>query len=88
MELHTSFRVDESQRYYLRGLSVYPTRMKRFLEWVRLDYDPKSPVPVETHLNQKIGFEWATQRRLSLSFCLGKKNDDVVLVRVDFLQLF
>ena len=53
MELHTSFRVDKEQRYYLRGLSVYPTRMKRFLEWVRLDYDPRSPVPVETQLESE-----------------------------------
>lgn len=50
MELHVSFRVDADQNYFLRGLSVYPTRLKRFLEWVRLDYDPRSPVPVETQI--------------------------------------
>ena len=27
--------------------------MKRFLEWVRLDYDPRSPVPVETQLESE-----------------------------------
>lgn len=53
MELHASLRVDGNQKYFLRGLSIQPTRMKRFLEWGNLDYNSKSPVPVEMRLQSE-----------------------------------
>lgn len=49
-ELHLSVRVDEAQRYHARGLTIEPVRVRRFLERVRLDYDPRRPAPLETRL--------------------------------------
>ena len=50
-ELHVSVRVGKGQRYFARGLSLYPTRVKRFLERVDLRYDPRRPAPLETRLS-------------------------------------
>ncbi|MCB9675084.1 MAG: hypothetical protein H6737_08200 [Alphaproteobacteria bacterium] len=49
-ELHTSFVVDRSHHYAVRGLSIQPTVVKRFLERINLGYDPRRPAPLETQL--------------------------------------
>ena len=49
-EIHLSIAVDKNQRYTARGLSQYPTQVKRFLESVDLRYDPRRPAPLETRL--------------------------------------
>ena len=50
-ELHLSVTVDEKQRYTARGLSQYPTLVRRLLQRVDLRYDPRRPTPVETSLS-------------------------------------
>jgi len=50
-ELHFSVTVDDKQRYTARGLSQYPTLVKRLLQRVDLRYDPRRPTPVETSLS-------------------------------------
>ena len=50
MELHISAYVNANQEYFLRGLSQKSTLIKRMLESVRMDYDPRSPQPAETQL--------------------------------------
>lgn len=50
MEMHVSVAVDQKQRYWLRGLSLRPTMLRRFLERVDLRYDPRRPAPLETRL--------------------------------------
>jgi len=52
-ELHTSFLVDDEQRYAVRGLSVAPTLVKRTLEKIDLRYDPGRPAPLETELRME-----------------------------------
>lgn len=49
-ELHLSVVVDQNHRYAVRGLSVQPTVVKRFLERIDLRYDPRRPAPLETEL--------------------------------------
>ena len=49
-ELHISVAVDSKQRYAARGLSLYPTRILRFLEKIDLRYDPRRPAPLKTRL--------------------------------------
>jgi hypothetical protein len=50
-ELHLSVAVDAEQRYTARGLSLYPTRVRRFLEKIDLRYDPRRPTPLKTRLH-------------------------------------
>lgn len=52
-ELHTSFVVDDDHNYAVRGLSVQPTIVKRFMETVNLAYDPMRPAPLETDLKME-----------------------------------
>ena len=49
-EMHMSAAVDSQQRYKARGLTLAPTRVKRFLESVDLRYDARRPAPLETRL--------------------------------------
>lgn len=49
-ELHLSVTVSKDQQYTARGLSQYPTLVKRLLQRVDLRYDPRRPTPVETEL--------------------------------------
>lgn len=49
-ELHVSVAVDKEQRYRLRGLTLQPTWVRRFLETVDLRYDPRRAAPLETLL--------------------------------------
>ena len=65
-ELHVSFVVDERSRYAVRGLSVEPTLVRRFLERVDLRYDRRRPAPLETQL--------AMEDRV----LIGPKQDTVV----------
>ena len=51
MEMHLSVLVDEEQGYSARGLSLQPTRVKRFLEKINLRYDARRPAPLATKLN-------------------------------------
>jgi hypothetical protein len=51
MEMHVSVAVDEAQRYTARGLSLQPTRVRRFLEGINLRYDPRRPAPLATQLS-------------------------------------
>jgi hypothetical protein len=50
MEMHVSVAVDAEHRYFGRGLSLASTTVRRFLERVRLSYDPRRPAPLETRL--------------------------------------
>ena len=50
MELHLSVFVDNEQTYIVRGLSQGKSRLRRFLEWVKLHYDPRRPAPFEGEL--------------------------------------
>lgn len=50
-ELHASVAVDDKQRYKARGVTLAPTKVKRFLERVDLRYDPSRPAPLETRLH-------------------------------------
>lgn len=49
-ELHLSVAVDKSKNYTARGMSLYPTVVKRSLEKVDLRFDPARPAPLETPL--------------------------------------
>jgi hypothetical protein len=49
-EMHVSVVVDSEQKYKLRGLSLAPTRVRRFLEQIELRYDPRKPAPLQTTL--------------------------------------
>lgn len=51
MEMHVSVAVDEQQRYSARGLSLQPTRVRRFLERINLSYDARRPTPLQTRLS-------------------------------------
>lgn len=51
MELHVSFLVDRNQRYRMRGLTLQPTLVRRFLERIDLRYDARRPAPLETKLS-------------------------------------
>ena len=50
-EMHLSVAVDADNSYKARGLSLYPTRVKRSLEKLDLRYDPARPLPLETPLS-------------------------------------
>ncbi len=50
MEMHVSVAVDAKHRYFARGLSLASTTVRRFLERVNLNYDPRRPAPLETRL--------------------------------------
>jgi hypothetical protein len=49
-ELHLSVAVDNAKHYTARGMSLYPTVIKRSMEKVDLRYDPARPAPLETPL--------------------------------------
>ena len=51
MEMHVSVAVDAQQRYSARGLSLQPTRVRRFLERINLSYDAQRPTPLQTRLS-------------------------------------
>jgi len=49
-EMHVSVAVDDRQQYALRGLSLAPTKVRRFLERIELRYDARRPAPLQTTL--------------------------------------
>jgi hypothetical protein len=49
-EMHISVYVDRNQLYRVRGLTLQPTRVRRFLERIDLAYDARRPAPLETRL--------------------------------------
>jgi len=51
LELHASVLVNKKQEYRLRGLTLAPTVVRRFLESVDLSYDATRPAPLETRLS-------------------------------------
>ncbi|MEZ4318071.1 MAG: hypothetical protein R3F61_11225 [Myxococcota bacterium] len=71
-ELHTSFVVDRQHNYAVRGLSIQPTVVKRFLEKINLAYDARRPAPLETQL------------RMGDRIVMGTGND---VSEVEFLLL-
>jgi hypothetical protein len=52
-ELHLSFTKGRGDLYTVRGLSIAPTLVKRFLERIDLRYDPRRPAPLETPLHME-----------------------------------
>lgn len=52
-ELHASFVRAFDGAYTVRGLSQQPIKLKRALESVELNYEPTSPVPLETDLRME-----------------------------------
>lgn len=50
-EMHVSVAMDREQRYRARGLTLQPTKVRRFLERIDLRYDPARPAPLETRLS-------------------------------------
>jgi hypothetical protein len=52
-ELHASFVVDGDANYGVRGLSIRPLIVKRFLEKIDLSYDAQRPAPFETDLRME-----------------------------------
>lgn len=51
-ELHASF-VRTDDRYTVRGLTIEPTIVRRWLERIDLRYDPRRPAPLETTLGME-----------------------------------
>jgi hypothetical protein len=49
-ELHISVLVNPKQEYRVRGLTLEPTQVQRFLERIDLRYDPRRSAPLETRL--------------------------------------
>jgi hypothetical protein len=50
-EMHISVAVTKGQIYKVRGLSLAPTIVQRFLERIDLRYDPRRSAPLETELS-------------------------------------
>jgi hypothetical protein len=50
-EMHISVAVTKGQVYKVRGLSLAPTIVQRFLERIDLRYDPRRSAPLETELS-------------------------------------
>lgn len=74
-ELHASFVVDSENRYTVRGLSVVPTVVKRFLEKVDLRYDPQRPAPLETELNMEDRIRIGPNGETEVEFLLLPKEE-------------
>ncbi len=51
MELHASVLRNGKGEYRVRGLTLQPTTVRRFLERIDLRYDPRRPAPLETRLS-------------------------------------
>jgi len=74
-ELHTSFIVDEHSRYAVRGLTVQPTEVKRFLERIDLRYDPRRPAPLETRLRMEDRIFLGEDRQTVVEFIMLPKEE-------------
>jgi len=75
-EMHISIAVDESQKYAVRGLSLAPTRVRRFLEQIELRYDARRPAPLETRLKSGDHIEMGEgQNQASVEFIMLPKEE-------------
>lgn len=74
-ELHASFVVDEHHRYTVRGLSVQPTVVRRFLERIDLRYDPQRPAPLETSLHMEDRILLGAEGETCLEFLMLPKEE-------------
>jgi hypothetical protein len=74
-ELHTSFVVSSDQAYSVRGLSVQPTVVKRFLEKIDLRYDVRRPAPLETGLKMEDRVLMGPNSETQLEFLLLPKEE-------------
>ena len=76
MEMHLSVVVNEKQQYSARGLSLQPTRVKRFLEKINLRYDPRRPAPLATKINSGDRIELGEGQHLAeLEFLMLPKEE-------------
>lgn len=76
-EMHLSVAVDDAQNYKARGLSLYPTRVKRSLEKLDLRYDPTRPLPLETPLSSGDLLELGDgQAQTVLEFVMLPREED------------
>lgn len=75
-EMHVSIAVDDKQRYAVRGLSLAPTRVRRFLEQIELRYDPRRPAPLETQLKSGDRIELGEgEHRAAIEFIMLPKEE-------------
>ena len=75
-EMHISIAVDEKQKYAVRGLSLAPTRVRRFLEQIELRYDARRPAPLETQLKSGDRIEMGEgQHQASVEFIMLPKEE-------------
>ncbi|GDX82515.1 hypothetical protein LBMAG42_43260 [Deltaproteobacteria bacterium] len=50
MELHASVLLNKNREFRVRGLTLQPTTVRRFLERIDLSYDKNRPAPLDTRL--------------------------------------
>jgi hypothetical protein len=75
-EMHISVAVDDTHRYAVRGLSLAPTRVKRFLERIDLRYDPGRPAPLQTQLKSGDRIEMGEgEARAEVEFIMLPKEE-------------
>ena len=75
-EMHISVAVDDRHRYAVRGLSLAPTKVKRFLEQIDLRYDPGRPAPLQTQLKSGDRVEMGTDgHRAEVEFIMLPKEE-------------
>jgi len=75
-EMHVSIAVDENQKYAVRGLSLAPTRVRRFLEQIELRYDARRPAPLETQLKSGDYIEMGEgQNKAAVEFIMLPKEE-------------
>jgi hypothetical protein len=74
-ELHTSFLAHDHQRYSVRGLSIQPTIVRRFLEKIDLRYDQRRPAPFETDLRMEDRIRLGDQGQTQVEFLLLPREE-------------
>lgn len=74
-EIHVSFVVDQQHNYAVRGLSVQPTVVKRFLERIDLRYDPRRPAPLETSMGSEDRILVGENGQTELEFLMLPKEE-------------
>jgi hypothetical protein len=74
-ELHVSFVKTPDDRYAVRGLSIRPTLVKRFLERIDLRYDPRRPAPLETPLGMEDRIVLGERGETEIEFLMLPKEE-------------
>jgi len=74
-ELHVSFVVNDHHQYAVRGLSVQPTIVKRFLARIDLHYDAHRPAPLETDLQMEDRIVIGAQEETEVEFLMLPKEE-------------